>query len=304
MPRTARKKLENGVYHVIVRSISDLKLFHSNNDKDEYLRLIKKYQELFLFRVYSYCIMDNHVHFIVDCSGADISKFMKLINQCYAMYFNKKYDRHGHVFQDRFKSILVDCDQYLITLSAYIHNNVKDIWKYKDRREAYKYSSLGVLLGLLSDEFGILDTEVVLKHFSEDIIRARMLYKNFVLTSKDSELEDELALRRERSDYRSEKKVIIRNFRPEDIVRFVEEYTGEVFSIHIKYNHNNSNIKAVCITIMRSLCNFTFKQICEVLGNITLSSVSVLCEKGLSLITKEDKYKGIIQELIQKQSAA
>jgi REP element-mobilizing transposase RayT len=304
MPRAARKRLEDGVYHVIVRSISDVKLFHSNSDKDQYLKLIKKYQELFLFRVYSYCIMDNHAHFIIDCSGADISKFMKLINQCYAMYFNKKYDRHGHVFQDRFKSILVDCDQYLVTLSAYIHNNVKDIWKYKDRRDAYKYSSLGILLGLFSDDFGILDTEVILKHFSEDIIRTRMLYKNFVLTSKDLDLEDELALRRERSDYRSEKKIIIRNFKPEDIVRFVEEYTGEVFNIHIKYNHRNSRIKAVCVTIMRSLCNFTFKQICEVLGNVTLSSISVLCEKGLGLITKEDKYKGIIRELIMKQAVA
>lgn len=302
MPRTARKKSDLGIYHVIVRSISDVDLFRCNDDKEKYLKLIKKYQEIFLFKVYSYCIMNTHAHFMIDCYGADISKFMKLINQCYAMYFNKKYNRHGHVFQDRFKSKLVGNEQYLLNLSAYIHNNVKDISQYKDKKEAYKYSSLGIYLGSFSDNYKIIDADIVLKCFSEDIIRARILYKNYVLLNSNLNIEEELDLKREPSEYRSERKIIVRDFKPDDIVRFIEKYTGEAFNIHIKYNHRNLNLKAVCITVMRSLCNFTYKQICEVVGNITLSNVAVLCERGLQLITKDDKYKGLIPELIKKQT--
>jgi REP element-mobilizing transposase RayT len=89
MPRCARIKSSDSIYHIMVRSISDVDLFCTNQDKDKYLSLIKKYQVLFAFKVYAYCIMNTHAHLIIDSAGADISRIMHAINQSYAQYYNK-----------------------------------------------------------------------------------------------------------------------------------------------------------------------------------------------------------------------
>jgi len=161
MPRAARIKSTDSIYHIMVRSVGETILYKEEADKNKYLALIKRYQQTFNFKVYAYCLMSNHGHIILDGNGADISKIMHGINQCYAQYFNKKYSRHGHVFQDRFKSIIVNNDRYLIALSQYIHNNPRDIGGYEDKLEQYKYSSLGIYLGIREDNFDIVDTSFI-----------------------------------------------------------------------------------------------------------------------------------------------
>jgi REP element-mobilizing transposase RayT len=304
MPRVARIKSEIGIYHIMVRSISDVPLFKDNDDKNMYLKLIKKYQTIFLYKIYAYCLMTTHGHIALDSNGADISKIMKSINQCYSAYFNRKYNRHGHVFQDRFKSKLVDNDAYLIKLSAYIHNNPSDIKKYKNNLESYKYSSLGIYLGLANDEFNILNKEYILGHFSTNDIRARKAYLEFINQVSDSDNKIDVEFKAEGSEYRSERKILLRNYAPEDIIRFVADYTNTPFNIHVKFSHKHTEIKSLCVLIMRSLCNFTFKDLCSVLGNVTISNLYQLYEKGYDLIVKNDDYKGIITELIRTSSTA
>ena len=84
MPRTARRKSCDSIYHIMVKSVGDSKLFKIDDDKEMYLGIIKKYQNIFNFKVYAYCLMDNHAHFMIDSNGSDISKFMQRINQSYA----------------------------------------------------------------------------------------------------------------------------------------------------------------------------------------------------------------------------
>lgn len=305
MPRVARIKSPTSISHVMVRSISDVPLFRNSEDKDKYLELIQKYQNLFLFKIYSYCIMTTHAHFIVDCNGADISKFMKAINQCYSMYFNKKYNRHGHVFQDRFKSKIIDNDKYLLILSAYIHNNPKDIQKFSNKVESYKYSSLGIYLGIHKDKYGILDTTLILQYFSSNTSHSRMLYLKFINdTYNNCNLKIEAEFKNEGSEYRSEKTILVRNYNPEDIINFITHHSTIPFNIHVKYNHRNADLKSVCIVIMRSLCNLTYKQLGNILGNITQSSIGRLCDRGLNLIFTDEKYNCIIKELIKNCSSA
>ena len=135
MPRTARIKTVGGMYHIMVRGCSETPLFKNDGDKDAYLKIIKKYQNMYHFKVYAYCLMTTHAHFIIDAIGSDISHIMHSINLSYAIFFNRQYNRHGHVFQDRFKSKLITSDKHLLTLSAYIHSNPKDIIKYKEKIE-------------------------------------------------------------------------------------------------------------------------------------------------------------------------
>ncbi|WP_243122207.1 transposase [Clostridium thermarum] len=304
MPRVARIKNEAGIYHIMVRSISDVALFRDDVDKDKYLHLIKKYQQIFLFKVYAYCLMTTHGHIVIDCCGADISKIMKSINQCYAAYFNKKYNRHGHVFQDRFKSKLVDDERYLVTLSAYIHNNPKDITRYEKCVERYKYSSLGVYLGIFHDEFYILGTDFILGHFSINVDRARKSYLEYINRISDRQEEIDVEFINEGSECRSERKILLRDVKAEDIIDFVSKYTNQYFNIHIKFNHRHIELKAVCILIMRSLGNYSHKDICQYIGNVTISTVSRLCEKGYSLITEDNRYKSLISDIIKELSIA
>ena len=298
MPRTARIRNEAGIYHIMVRSISDVPLFRDKQDKNMYLSLVKKYQIIFRFRVFAYCLMTTHAHIAIDCCGADISKIMKSINQCYSAYFNKKYNRHGHVFQDRFKSKLVCNDNYLLALTAYIHNNPKDITRYKNKVEKYEYSSLGIYLGIASDKFDILDIQFILGHFSSNLQRARVTYLEYINRVSDSPDKIDIEFKNEGSQCRTERKILIRNFVPEDIVNFIAKYTETPLNIHIKFNHRYNELKCLCVLIMRSLCNFSFKDICNYIGNITQSNLWQLCEKGYNLLTKNEKYSVLINDLI------
>ncbi len=142
MPRIARVKINSAIYHIMVRSISEIQLFKEREDKLKYFSLIRKYQLKYKFKVYAYCLLDNHGHILLDCNGADISRIMHSINFCYAQYFNHKYKRHGHVFQDRFKSKIIDTNEYLSMVSAYIHQNSIDVVKTKERVLKYEFPSM------------------------------------------------------------------------------------------------------------------------------------------------------------------
>jgi putative transposase len=304
MPRVARIKTELGIYHIMIRSISDVALFRENDDKIMYLKLIKKYQSIFLFKIYAYCLMTTHGHIAIDSNGADISKIMKSINQCYSAYFNHKYNRHGHVFQDRFKSELIDNSAYLIKLSAYIHNNPSDIKEYKNNVEHYQYSSLGIYLGIAKDDFNILNKEYILSHFSTNNIRARKSYLEFINRVSHSDTNIDIEFKNEGSDYRNDRKVLLRNYKPDDIIKFISKYTNTNFSIHVKFSHKHGNLKALCILIMRSLCNLSLKEICSLIGNITSSGLYKLYEKGYNLIIEDESYKTLLTDLINTLSVA
>ncbi|MDH7565318.1 MAG: transposase, partial [Clostridiales bacterium] len=138
MPRAARKKSGGSMYHVMSRSISEIDLFRCDEDKAYYLTLLKRYTEKYYCKIYAYCLMNSHVHLYINPCGFDISSFMLSLNTAYVTYYNRRYQRHGHLFQGRFASTIVDNDTYSLTLSAYIHNNAKDLPDYAGKEELYR----------------------------------------------------------------------------------------------------------------------------------------------------------------------
>lgn len=256
-----------------------------------------------MFKVYGYCLMDTHGHLMIDANGADISKFMHVINQCYAQYYNKRYKRRGHLFQDRFKSKIVEDDVYLLTLSGYIHNNPRAIKGYKDCVEIYPYSSLGIYLGIHEDKYKIVDPEFTLQFFSRNDIKSKELYLKFVYACENEDVKKEIEFKNERGQYRSERKILVRNFNPEDIIRFVSKHVSIDFNeIYIK-NRKSTEFKGVCIFLMRTFCNYTHKQICEAVGNITEGSISRLCSVGYRCVKEDERYKNIIELLLRRAAA-
>jgi REP element-mobilizing transposase RayT len=303
MPRIARVKLDGAIYHVMSRSISEVDLFKTDEDKKKYMTLINEYQKLYNFKVYAYCLMSNHVHLIVDSNGADVSKIMHCINFKYARYFNTLHKRHGHLFQDRFKSKIVQDNRYLIALSAYIHNNPLDIRGYEDCPEKYYYSSLAVYMGLRRDEFSILDKEFILNMFGEDKNKSRKRYMGLVLRTRtvpiDDIVKEEAEFKEEKTEYRSDRKILIRNFSIERVIQYVvDKFKIDKELLYLKHKKEIIQVRAILVLLLRNLCNASCREVCAVLGNITSSRVSKLSSIGVELISNDERYKDVINEFI------
>lgn len=298
MPRLPRIKQDNGIFHVIMRSISDVNLFKTSDDKVEYLKIIKETQYIFKFKIYSYCLMSNHCHFIIDSCGADISKIMHRINFKYARYFNVKYNRHGHLFQDRFKSKLVSDEKYLYSLSLYIHRNPMDIKNYSKSPEKYRFSSLSVFLGIKADEFEILDDLFILSLLSDSLKKSREKYLEALLIT--SELKDKnIDMKQDKSLYMSGKVYINRNYSPISIINFVcNKFKVNKHLIFSKNVREFVHIRALIITMLRSLCDINIKSICSLLGNICASNVSRLSSVGVDLLMNNSIYSNLIDEYV------
>jgi REP element-mobilizing transposase RayT len=299
MARKARLKAWGAIYHIMCKSITEVSLFRDGDDKKKYLSLIKKYKEIYDVKIYGYCLMDNHAHLLIDVNGADISKVMHGINFSYAMYFNKKYNREGHLFKGRFKSKIVKDERYLKTVSLYIHNNPKDMSKFKDCPEKYAFSSLGIYIGKKRDHFSIVDYDFVMKFFGDNLKNARVNYYRWILRCNNEKIVKEIEFENEKSKYISERKIIVRNFKPEDIMEFIaSKMSIPSVLLHMKYSRRNVGARALTVVLMKNLCNLNANDICGILGNITPSRISKLSSIGIELINSEHKYENIVREFI------
>lgn len=125
MPRIARKNLIGNLFvHNMVQGINKEYIFQNTEDKLKYMELMKKYNEKIPIRIIAYCIMDNHVHLLIYSENIQyVSKFMKNVNLLYAMYYNKKYERVGYVFRNRFEDRRILNEKNMLNCIKYIHMN-------------------------------------------------------------------------------------------------------------------------------------------------------------------------------------
>jgi putative transposase len=303
MPRKAREKSRECIYHIICRSVSEFLLFRDNDDKDYYLGLLKRYKEKYKCSIYSYCIMDSHFHLHLDPRGYDVSKFMQCTNLAYVRYYNLKYKRHGPVFQDRFESRILDSDEYNLTVSAYIHNNPKDIEGYSGREWQYPYSSYSIYLGQRSDLLGLVDMSFVMGLFNtSDKKRFAERYGEFVSYQRDiggGGLEKNKLSGSVENEYRSGREIILREHLPGMVVTFISNklLRKSGSSLILKSKKGLMEYRAICAYSLRVLCGMGYKEICSNIYNMTVSGCSRLCNKGYELISSNADYERIFREL-------
>ncbi len=125
MPTRLRVDLA-GYHHVINRGVNRCNVFEHNDDKEMFLQIINKTATIHKVILHDYCLMDNHYHLLIETEKENISVFMRIVNANYAKYFNKKYKRSGHLWQDRYKSKFITSDEYLYVLIRYIEYNPID----------------------------------------------------------------------------------------------------------------------------------------------------------------------------------
>jgi REP element-mobilizing transposase RayT len=305
MPRTAREKTSNSIFHIMVRSLDEVDLFKDDLDKDMYLKYVKKYLAVFKFEIYGYCLMDNHAHMIIDANGADISMIMHGINYSYVIYFNGRHHRRGHLLEDRFRSKIVKSDGYLYALSAYVHNNPTKIPGYEKHPEKYPFSSLPVYLGLDKDQYKLIDDSFVLSLFGKNPKTARKAYMRLVFKSDYKAMRQDAEFTNEGTEYRSQRHILARNTDPEKIIEFIALKLGVA---HIKIHQKGgrcdelTEAKALFALFMRGYCNARCADICRVLGSISQGRASTLCSYGLRLMDNE-KYRNIAEEFLKKEAS-
>jgi putative transposase len=176
MPRQKRVLSPTQVYHVMVRGNSGRDIFLDNDDKQKLLRIIINKKRENQFILYAYCLMDNHFHLVLKECDDNISHIMKRINTTYVSYFNKKYQLNGHLFQDRFKSEIVESDAYLLALVRYVHNNPIKAGLVTFPKD-YQWSSY--LSYTTTNQKKVVNTEDILEIFSEDLLQARSQFIEF-----------------------------------------------------------------------------------------------------------------------------
>src|SRR5688500_1303752 len=166
------------LYHVIARGNQRQLTFLAERDYEAYLIRLARYQKRYSVKLYAYCLMPNHVHLLVQTSDAPLAKFMQGLQQSYSQWFNRIHGTVGHVFQGRYKAIVCDRDEYLLTLIRYIHLNPVRAGLV-DNPEAYPHS--GHRAYLADDVLSLIDAGAVLS-----MLGGPAAYRRFVLAGMDA----------------------------------------------------------------------------------------------------------------------
>ncbi|MFB0505502.1 MAG: transposase [Thermodesulfobacteriota bacterium] len=180
MPRQARLDVPGALHHIMVRGINRYAIFKDDQDKVRFLdRLSQDISEGHCF-IYAWVLMDNHIHLLFRSGKQGISAVMRRLLTWYAQYYNRRHRRSGHLFENRYKSILCDEEAYLLVLVRYIHLNPirANIITTIKALDHYPWSGHSVIMGNNNQQW--MDTDHVLSYFSTKTRAARNAYRRFV----------------------------------------------------------------------------------------------------------------------------
>ncbi len=178
MSRPLRIEYSGALYHLTSRGNAQEDIFRDDADREAFLAVLAAVVERFEWRLYAYCLMDNHYHLMVETPKANLSLGMRHLNGVYTQRFNRRHGRTGHVFQGRFKAIVVDRQSYLLELSRYVVLNPLRVRMVKDPAR-YRWSSYRASAGLQGPP-PFLDVPRLLTHFADSFPVPRRRYAAFV----------------------------------------------------------------------------------------------------------------------------
>ena len=253
MPRQPRRKSNTKVYHCMLRGINKQDIFFDEKDYLKFQNIIRKTKEIFLYKLYSYVLMPNHIHIEIKDDTDKISQIIHSMATSYANYFNKKYQRVGHVFESRFESKNVESSYYLLNLVRYIHQNpVKaricemDKYKWSSYVEYFKSEDI-------KSNKSIVDKDEV---FSIFFVENKIDNKEFLeFNQKVLKFQDSVEL----LEYEMRN-----NLTDEEIIYFIKEKIGidNIQEIQKYYKKDRDEI----IAQIKNIKGVSQKQIARVLG--------------------------------------
>ena len=178
MARALRITYPGAFYHVTSRGNERKAVFKSGSDRAKFLEYLESAVQRYDAIVHVYCLMENHYHLLLETPSGNLQQIMRHINGAYTTYFNMKRSRSGHLFQGRYKAILVEKDEYAKELSRYIHLNPVRA-KLVEKPEEYDWSSFKFYIGK-EKPVEWLYTDFILGYFGKKVSTAQKGYKEFV----------------------------------------------------------------------------------------------------------------------------
>ena len=157
MPRQAKKKSNTEIYHVMARGINRQVIFEDEDDYIKFIDTLKTYKAVCGYKLYAYCLMGNHFHLLVKAELEDLGQIIKRVLCSYVYWYNSKYQRIGHLFQDRYKSEVVEDERYFLVVMRYILRNPVKAGICNKIGE-YRFSSYNYYL---KENSGFVDTDYI-----------------------------------------------------------------------------------------------------------------------------------------------
>lgn len=185
MPRGPRFIFQNAFYHVLNRGINKQQIFFSPKDYLFFLKKLKELKDKYDHSIYAFCLMPNHFHISIQTRKVPISKIMSSLTTSYSMYFNRTFKHFGPVFQNRFKSILIENDSYFLKLSQYIYLNPVKAGIISDPL-LYPFSSIQEAIG--GKPLNILDSDIV--RLIGETKGSQKEYKRFILAGASEDFSE------------------------------------------------------------------------------------------------------------------
>ena len=179
MPRTARIAPKEYIYHTLTRGNNRQDIFREQSDYEKYREILQKYKEKYKFKLYYYVFMTNHIHLVIEPKkeGGSLAEIMKGINLSYAQYYKYKYKHIGHFWQDRYKSIIISKDNYLLACGSYVELNPVRA-KIVEDPKGYKWSSYNTYAYGKKDP--LTDEHPIYKELSKNETERKKKYREFV----------------------------------------------------------------------------------------------------------------------------
>ena len=286
MSRPLRIEFPGAIYHITTRGNEKKAIFRNDQDKKSYLELLGLVVKRFHWLCHGYCLLGNHYHLLIETLENNLSRGMKQLNGIYTQKFNNKYKRVGHLFQGRYKAILVEKESYLLELSRYIVLNPVRAG-IVSQPEEWPWSNYCAIIGKVKKpEFLIIDW--ILSQFSLDKKKAIEEYKQFVISGYNTEfpynelvgqiiLGSEGFLKKVNSYLSQESKDNMQEVPREQQLSLLPQL-DEIFQEEVRKGTSRDNI----IYMVYYDYNFTMREIGEYLGlhYTTISRVINRCEKN------------------------
>ena len=320
MARPLRVEYSGAFYHVISRGIGREKIYTGTRDCEKFLQYLEKAAERFALIIHTYCLMGNHYHLLVETPEPNLSMTMQWLNVSYATYFNRKQDRNGHLFQGRFKAILIDADAYLKQLSRYIHLNPVRAGLINTPGQ-YRWSSYPAYIGeQQAPKF--LMTDMLLGNFGSNKYEARKNYQEFVEGDDVKAVKDPskqlaggfilgdpefvkwvkdtfLSLREDEKEIPQLKKL-----KPRVTPEIIVEQVSKVFKIEdaiiLKKGLKRNKAREVAIYLTRELSRLSCKDLGVFFGGVSGALITIMNKRIVEEIDRDRTLKRKVEK-IKKQ---
>ncbi len=319
MARPLRIQYPDAYYHVTCRGNERRQIFLDTRDEELFLEKLCRSLEIYKVYCLAYVCMPNHFHLLVTTPEGNLSEFMRHFNISYTSAFNKKHDRVGHLYQGRYKALLIDADNYLLAVSRYVHLNPFRGKNLSDQKFDQKWKTLSdskstSLPGYLSirKRVEFVDYQIILDCMGGDNQRGRRNYRRFIQQGLSREMDNPLQLGKGNgivgeSDFvqrvkeqfiskgKSQREIpalraLSRKLEPEELIHHFASYSGKGKD-EICRRGKKSVERAMLMELLYRFCHITQPVIGELVGGIDYSAVSQARKRLQLQLEREPKLK-------------